>query len=585
MKTIRTLAIAISLILASQANAQTIVVGGSPLNLPCGGGNVNLTALGNSTVPVFGDNFNTGGVGPGWLASPAAQFNNPCGASVDGTPYLWMGPGTAAPRTMETASVNVACGGTVCFDFKFVCESCGDTSPCEGADLYNEGVSLQWSINAGVTWTDMAYFAPNGNLLGAYPGAVTNPSASGATAFTTWNNYCFNIPAAAYSANTRFRLRQWGSSGATFDHWGIDNFYVYATPCTPYYYNWSHIPGFPDAPNVTTNVTSTTTFTCCYTNGVLSACNNVTVNVASIAITSLTFASPSCLGGSNGTANVSVTTGSGPYTYVLTGPTSVTNGTGVFTGLQAGLYTITVNGAPPCTVTQNFTILPGPPCCSVTAVSTPVLCFGGATGTATANPAGGTGPYSYQWFNAGMVPIGQTTQTASGLTAGTYNVTITDALGCSSTTSIAVTQPAAALNATVTPTNVTCFGLCNGQISVNAPTGGTPGYQYSINGGAFQAGNSFPGLCAGNYNIIVRDNNNCQFPINAIPITQPTDLTLAQTAIGPATCGVANGTVTVLAGGGTPAYTYTIGGTSNATGVFTGLTAGPKVVTVTDANG
>src|SRR5690606_18873968 len=148
--------------------------------------------VGTSSTPVFGDNFNSGGVASGWYASPAAQFNNPCGTSMDGTTYLWMGPATAAPREMTTAPVDVSCGGTVCFDFKFVCEACGDNSPCEGADLYNEGVSLQYSLN-GVTFFEIAYFAPNGNLLAAWPGAGASfPMANGATAFTTWQNYCFN---------------------------------------------------------------------------------------------------------------------------------------------------------------------------------------------------------------------------------------------------------------------------------------------------------------------------------------------------------------------------------------------------------
>ncbi|MBK8924520.1 MAG: gliding motility-associated C-terminal domain-containing protein [Crocinitomicaceae bacterium] len=564
---------------------QTITVGASPTSLPCGGGNVNLTANGTSTVPVFGDNFNSGTVAPGWLASPAAQFNNPCGASMDGTTYLWMGSTTAAPRTMQTSAVNVACGGTVCFDFKFMCELCGDVAPCEGADLYNEGVSLQWSTNGGATWTDMAYFAPNGNLLGAYPGAVTSPSASGATAFTTWHNYCFTIPAGAYSASTMFRLRQWGSSGSAYDHWGIDNFYVYATPCTPFYYDWAHIPGFPDAQNVTSNITSTTTFTCCYTNGTLSACQSVTVTVASMNITSLNYTSPTCLGGSNGTMTVAVSGGTGPYNYVLTGPVNITQTNGNFTGLPAGMYTITIDDATTCVTSQSFTINPGPPCCTVTASSTPALCFGGATGTATANPSGGTGPYTFVWYNAGMAPIGQTTQTASGLVAGTYNVTATDALGCTATVSVVVGQPAAALSATASAVNTLCFGSCNGSITVNAPSGGTSPYTYNINGGAYQSGATFNSLCQGTYNLLVKDNNGCTFPITQT-VNQPTDVTLAQTAITPATCGANNGTVTVLAAGGTaPTYTYTIGASSNTTGSFTGLAAGSYTVSVSDNNG
>lgn len=584
--------ITISLLLkAGLVTAQTIDVGASPLNLPCGGGNVNLTALGNSSVPVFGDNFNTGSVSPGWLASPAAQFNNPCGPSMDGTTYLWMGPGTAAPRTMQTAAVDVSCGGTVCFDFKFTCESCGDNSPCEGADFYNEGVSLQWSTDGGATWTDMAYFAPNGNLLGAYPGAVTSPYASGATPFTTWQNYCFTIPAGAFSPSTMFRMRQWGSSGSIYDHWGIDNFYVYATPCTPFYYDWAHIPGAPDAQNVTANITTTTTFTCCYTNGTLSACEDVTVVVATIPQPTVTVTHETCAGTNDGSVIIDNPGGSGPYDVEIFGPVNdtYTEGNGPpddleIDNLPDGTYTYIVTSNSGCTVTGTFTVNPGIVCCTTTASSTPALCFGGASGTATANPSGGVPAYTYQWFNASMVPIGQTTQTASGLTAGTYNVTVTDNTGCQATASVVVTQPTA-ITATATPTSPLCFGACNGSITVNAPSGGTPGYQYSINGGAFGASPTFSGLCAGTYNILVRDANLCTFPIS-VTVNQPTDVTLAQTAIAPATCGLNNGSVTVVAGGGTaPTYTYTLGATNNTTGVFTGLAPGNYVVSVADNNG
>ena len=251
MKKINLILIIAALGWTFSSNAQTVVAGINPTNLSCGGGNVNLTALGNSTVPVFGNDFNNGNIGAGWSSTASAQFNNPCGAAMDGSTYLWMGPGTAAPRELTTAPVDVSCGGTVCFDFKFVCEQCGDSSPCEGADTYAEGVSLQCSTDGGATWIDFAYFAPNGDLLTSYPGAgVASPYASGATPFTTWQNYCFTIPAGCETNSTMFQLHQWGSSGPTWDHWGIDNFFVYANPCAPFYYDWDHIPGFPDAPDV-----------------------------------------------------------------------------------------------------------------------------------------------------------------------------------------------------------------------------------------------------------------------------------------------------------------------------------------------
>lgn len=577
---------ALMLLLSIQGNSQTVVAGGSPLFLPCGGGVVDLTAVGTATTPVFGDDFNTGTVAAGWSTTPAAaSFTNPCGAPVDGTTYLWMGSGTTAPRAMTTAPVDVSCGGTVCFDFKFTCESCGDFAPCEGADFYNEGVSLQFST--GGPFVDFAYFAPNGDILLAYPGAgVTAPGATGATPFTTWNNYCFTIPAAAYSATTVFRLRQWGSSGSGFDHWGIDNFYVYADPCSPYYYDWDHIPGAPDAPDVSTVVTESGTYTVCYTNGVDAACDDVTIIVDEIDITGIAITPEPCLGDDAGSITITVAGGTGPYTYDLSGPTSSSSGTGSFTGLAPGLYTITISDATTCVVDSSFTIPPGIPCCTVTATSTDALCNGGATGTATANPSGGTAPYAYEWFDAGGTPIGITTQVAGGLPAGDYSVEITDATGCTSTTVVTVGEPAA-ISAGTTVDHVSCNSFCDGSITVDGASGGTPGYTYNINGGIFQVSNVFTGLCAGTYTIIVKDANGCTFTIPGIVVTEPVPIDLTLTSITHATCGDANGVINVGATGGTgsPSYDYTLGGVTNASGLFTGLAAGSYTVDLVDSEG
>jgi large repetitive protein len=596
MKKLTAITLAIGLTGIGQLFAQSIVVGASPTSLPCGGGNVNLTANGNSSNVLFSSNFNGGSVGPGWLVSPAAQFNNPCGASMDGTPYLWMGAGTTAPRIMQTASLNMSCGGSVCFNFKFACESCvGDVSPCEGADLYNEGVSLQYSITGGASWIDIAYFAPNGTLLTTYPGAVTTPIASGANAFTSWQNYCFTIPTAAQTPTTMFRLFQWGAMGAAFDHWGIDNFNVYTDPCgAGYYYDWAHIPGAPNSQNVTTNISETTTFTCCYTNGINSACGSVTVTTPFVPDAVITVvANVTCAGVTDGNVIVDNPGGDGPYDLILTGPVNdtYTEGNGPpddanIDGLLAGDYIVTTITQDGCENTQTFTIGAATNCCTVTATSTPATCFGGTNGTATANPGTVVAPVTYTWFNSAMVPIGQTTQTASGLAAGTYNVTVTDAIGCSISTSIVVGQPASAVNATAIAVSPLCFGSCNGVISVNPPTGGTAPYTYSLNGGAFQASGVFNGLCQGTYSVTVKDFKNCTFTFNVV-VNQPNDLTLTLVSTNPATCGLNDGDATVTSSGGTGIKTYSTPGVpSNTTGVFSNnLSPGNHLITVTDANG
>ena len=126
---------------------------------------------------------------------------------------------------------------------------------------------------------------------------------------------------------------------------------------------------------------------------------------------------------------------------------------------------------------------------------TNVLCFGGTTGDATVTATGGTAPYTYSW---NTTPV-QTGQTATGLAAGTYTVTVTDAGGCTTTATVTITEPAAALAATITAqTNVLCFGGTTGDATVTA-TGGTAPYTYSWNTTPVQTGQTATGLAAGTY--------------------------------------------------------------------------------------
>ena len=563
----------------------TITVTADTLNLPCSGGNVNLAAVGNAATTVLGANFDFGVPGNGWVVSPAGVFTNPCGPSPSGTAHMWMGNTTAAPRTLQTAQLDVSCGAEICFDFKMAIQ--GQASPCEGPDLYNEGVNLQYSIDNGATWVNIAYFASNGDLLVTNPG-TNNPQNGGGqlTNFTTWDTYCFIIPAAAETATTMFRWFQSGSSGAIYDHWGIDEVSITAENCFPYYYDWQHLPGSPDPDSVVANVTATTTFEGCYTNGLNdTVCAQVTVVVDALDAPNITTVDEGCFGADDGQVTIDNLPGNGPYTVDISGLSNqtivegdgATDVAGPFTGLPAGTYNYTVTGTAGCTNSGTFVINDGAPCCSVTATGTDPLCNTDANGTATATPVG-EAPFSYVWTGGGG-----TAQTASGLTAGNYTVTITDDFGCVANANVTLTDPPA-LTGSATPTDDDCNGACNGEIAFTAG-GGTPAYQYSIdNGVSFQAGATFTGQCAGTYNLVIEDANGCQLNL-AETINEPPVLTLTETANTDATCGSNNGTVTVSAGGGTPNYTYTLGAASNATGIFTGLASGPHTVTVTDDEG
>ena len=171
----------------------------------------------------------------------------------------------------------------------------------------------------------------------------------------------------------------------------------------------------------------------------------------------------SCFGGLNGSVTLLASGGTGPYTYNVDG--GAFSGSALFTGLTAGPHTFMVRDNNLCFVFVNTTITQ-PVVLTVTATHVDVLCFGNATGSATATPAGGTAPYTYSW---NTVPV-QTAATATGLAAGTYNVTVTDNNGCTANTNVTITQPII-LTVTTSQVNVLCNGDATGTATAT-PAGG-----------------------------------------------------------------------------------------------------------------
>ena len=210
-----------------------------------------------------------------------------------------------------------------------------------------------------------------------------------------------------------------------------------------------------------------------------------------------------------------------------------------------------------------------------------VSCIGNCDGTATANPFGGTSPYSYLWSNF------QTTQIITGLCAGTYSVIITDAVDSSATAAVTITQPTVLSANMAALINVTCNALCNGSATA-AASGGTAGYNFLWDptaGGQTTA--IATNLCAGNYTVTVTDSKGCT-AIQTVTITEPTAIVTSITPPTNVTCkGLCNGSATVTVSGGTPGYTFSwtppAGGQTIASA--TGLCAGDYTATVTDANG
>jgi gliding motility-associated-like protein len=303
-------------------------------------------------------------------------------------------------------------------------------------------------------------------------------------------------------------------------------------------------------------------------------CTTCPVPTNALTITPSTQAT-SC-GNCNGSASVTVSGGSPPYTYNWnTVPPQTTQ---TATGLCAGTYTVTVTSNGGCsTATTTVTIPTSNGITFGPTTQSNVSCNNNCNAQATVNPTGSTPPYTYNW---NTVPP-QTTQTATGLCAGTYTVTVTSSTGCTATTTVTITQPPA-LSATTTQTNILCNAQCNGQASVTV-SGGTPTYQYNWQPSGGNASTA-TGLCAGSYTVTITDANGCTMQ-QAFNITQPPALAINPSQVNVACNSQCTGTATATVTGGVPAYTYNWLPSGGNASTATGLCIGTYTVTVTDANG
>jgi gliding motility-associated-like protein len=210
----------------------------------------------------------------------------------------------------------------------------------------------------------------------------------------------------------------------------------------------------------------------------------------------------------DGTATITASGGTPSYTYLWSdGQTTATA-----IGLVAGSYTVTVTDANGCTQTSTLTVTDiNAPTSAITG-SSDVTCFGDGDGWAVVTVSGGTGPFQYAWNTT--VPVNN--DTLQGVGGGLWSVTITDALGCTTTASVTLNEPAV-LAATMDSVAPSCFGLADGTGAVTV-TGGTPNYSYVWSSAATTS--TITGLTAGAYSVTVTDANGCTVA-GAMSITDP----------------------------------------------------------------
>jgi hypothetical protein len=215
--------------------------------------------------------------------------------------------------------------------------------------------------------------------------------------------------------------------------------------------------------------------------------------------------------------------------------------------------------------------------------SSQVGCNNAADGVITVTASGGTGAYSYS-LNGG---IPQSSNIFNGLAAGSYTVIVNDASGCSATTNAVIIANPGMLTASISGSSqVSCHNDSDGKIVVTA-SGGTLPYSYSLNGGTPQASNIFDNLPSNTYRVVVRDINGCSVTTNAIEIGNPETMIVSITGTSQVSChNSSDGEITIVADGGTGAYTYVLnGGTPQSGNIYSNLAVGTYTVMVTDING
>ncbi|MBL4665045.1 MAG: gliding motility-associated C-terminal domain-containing protein, partial [Nitrospinaceae bacterium] len=337
----------------------------------------------------------------------------------------------------------------------------------------------------------------------------------------------------------------------------------------PYTYQWN---------DVGTQTTAMASSLCAGVYGLTLIDANGCTDTVSVTIGQPALIVPSVVGNdahcslADGSATVTVTGGNGLNGFLWDDGQN----TATAINLLAGTYNVVVTDILGCS--QNISVVINDLPAGVATISSAinVSCNGGNDGSATVSMGGGRVPFTYSWND----PAFQTTSTATGLVANTYNVNVTDSFGCVVTASVAIADPPA-LTLTTVADSVTCNGICDGSATVTG-IGGTLPYTYLWNDPLAQTNDSATGLCLGVFTVTVTDNKGCIVTATQV-VDEPASISLSEFH-SDANCQQSDGIATVTVTGGTSPYTY-LWSNGATTAFINNISAGTYIVTVTDVNG
>ncbi|OFX51832.1 MAG: hypothetical protein A2046_00710 [Bacteroidetes bacterium GWA2_30_7] len=295
--------------------------------------------------------------------------------------------------------------------------------------------------------------------------------------------------------------------------------------------------------------------------------NFITINQPTPIVIGITTLSTGC-DSSNGIAASIVSGGTPPYTYNWSTGDSIS----IIQNLIASSYTLTVTDANTCEkVTIAYVNNTGALSLDIQNINN-ITCFNNADGAIDISISGGKSPYVYEWSN------GASTQDISEIPAGTYEITVTDSLGCVVATNIEISQPEE-LKSIITLTNASC-GNSDGSAIVSV-IGGTSPYTYLWS--TYDTTAIISGLPAGAYSIVINDANNC-VKMNNVAISNDNGPVVSSANISSSSCYFSNGSIDITISGGSLPFTYNWSD-STFNEDLTNIQAGDYSLTITDNNG
>lgn len=421
----------------------------------------------------------------------------------------------------------------------------------------------QPAVQVGIEWTNNDDGAGTDPSV-AIDSVVLSVLQGGVTSFVCVDSQTFNITEPTPVVLTI------DSSGNPSCNGAADGYIAVSTTggVPGYSYNWNNLA---TSDSLTGLNAGTFYVTASDVNG-CSVIDSVTLSVPNpIVVTVDSSNNPSCNGSLDGSVYISVTGGTPTYTYLWNNGST----TDSLVNVGDSIYVVTVTDANGCSITNSTTLTaPAPLVITIDSSGNPT-CSGATDGFIAISVVGGTQPYAYAWSNTA------TTDSLTGLGAGTYDVTVTDANGCVNTEQVILNAPTPLVFSIDSFANVSCNGGTDGFIATST-SGGTPIYNYIWSNTTTT--DSLTGLGAGTYDVTITDANGCSITDQQI-ITEPTLLIVnIDSTLNPTCNGSADGYIAISATGGTAGYTY-LWNTGDTTAVLVNLNDGTYSVTTTDANG